>query len=137
MPEPITPAAATLVGAGMAVPVLAVAGVSLGIRFDVLIAGFAGAMAAMVLLDTVPRTSDTWLELLRTTVRRLGVALASAAVAGYLSPVVAALLGALLPAGSVAALPAVERAGAFLLGGGAQRFLKAAIDRTVRKVEEA
>jgi len=134
--EPITPTAATLTASGVAVPVLAVAGVSLGLRVDVLIAGFAGAMAAIVLLDTVPHSSDTWAELLRTTSHRLGVAIASAALAGYLSPVAAAMLGAMLPAGAAAALPAIERACAFLLGGGAQRILKALIDKAVRKVEE-
>lgn len=57
-------AAATLVATGIALPLLASApavvpqivvfGIALGLRADVLVAGFAGALVAIVLLDTVP-----------------------------------------------------------------------------------
>jgi hypothetical protein len=98
MPEPIlSPAAgATLTVAGAALPVLQAAahaaptlqlfGVSLGLRADVLMAGFFGSLVAMVLLNSVPAVGDTVRELLRTSMRRAMVALASSATAGYATP---------------------------------------------------
>lgn len=97
MPEPIPSAAVvTLTAATGALPVLQAAaqvaptivlfGVPLGLRADVLMAGFAGSLVAMALLNSVPATGDTWRELLRTSLRRVMVALASSATAGYLTP---------------------------------------------------
>jgi hypothetical protein len=86
MPEPTSSAAATLVGQALAVPALTVAGISLGVRPDVLLAGFCGAVAAIGLLNTVPSTGDTLLELVRTSVRRVGVTVGSAVTAGYIAP---------------------------------------------------
>jgi hypothetical protein len=98
MPEPIHSAAAgaTLAVAGATLPVLQAAahaaptlellGVPLGLRADVLMAGFFGSLVAMALLNTVPATGDTWRELLRTSLRRMMVALASSATAGYTTP---------------------------------------------------
>lgn len=98
MAEPIPSAAAavTLTAAAGALPVLQAAahavptielfGVPLGLRADVLIAGFLGSLVAMALLNSVPGSSDTWRELLRTSLRRIMVALASAATAGYTTP---------------------------------------------------
>lgn len=65
MPEPITPAAATLASATAAVPTLVAFGVNLGLRPDVLVAGFAGALVAIVLLGSVPSDGDTWRHLAR------------------------------------------------------------------------
>jgi hypothetical protein len=63
MPEPLTAATGTLILTGAAVPMLTIAGVSLGVRADILLAGFLGAVAALALLNTVPAKDDTWCEL--------------------------------------------------------------------------
>lgn len=118
MPDPVSATgAATLAMTGVAVPILTVWGVSLGLRADVLLAGFLGAIAAIALLNTVPSTGDTWRELLRTTMRRAIVALVSAVVAGYLIPVLTNEHSAL----------ANLLSGAFIVGAGAQKALAAAI----------
>lgn len=138
MADPISPTAATLAASSVTAVPLVIAGVSLGLQVDVLIAGLAGAVAAIVLLDSVPRTNDSWRELLRSTGKRVSVAVVSAAVAGYLSPVAAAILGGVLPATAADPLGrATALACALILGGGAQRFLKALVDRGARKIEEA
>lgn len=122
MPEPTTTAAGLLtVATGTATSAVITAfGVSLGLRVDVLIAGFAGALVAIILLNAVPGSSDTWRELLRTTVRRMFVAFASSLTAGYLAPL--ALLAAQLP-------DSLLLGGAFAVGGGAQQVLVFAIRR--------
>lgn len=120
MPEPITPAAATLAAATAAVPALTAFGVNLGLRADVLVAGFAGALVAIVLLGSVPSEGDTWQHLIRTTGRRVAVALASSLTAGYLTPLT--LLLANLPEALLLGV-------AFAVGGGAQRVLLAMISR--------
>lgn len=104
----------------IAVPALTVAGVPLGLRPDLLIAGFSGSIVAIVLLNTVPRTGDTWAELLRTTVRRMFVALSSSLTAGYLAPM--ALLVANLP-------DALLLGCTFSVGAGAQQVLIFAIKK--------
>lgn len=132
MPDPTIPTAAVAAAAltttgAVAVPVLTVAGVSLGLRPDVLVAGLAGALCAIALLDAVPSTGDSWRELLRTSGRRVVVALASALTAGYTVPLVArADLG-----------QAVELAGAFLVGAGAQRLLRRWLAREERRIDPA
>ena len=116
MPEPTTTAAGviTVVTATATSTMITAFGVSLGLRVDVLIAGFAGALVAIILLNAVPGSSDTWRELLRTTVRRMAVAFASSLTAGYLAPM--ALLAAALP-------DSLLLGGAFAVGGGAQQVL--------------
>ncbi|PZO17665.1 MAG: hypothetical protein DCF26_09325 [Burkholderiales bacterium] len=92
----------------------------LGLRPDVLVAGFAGALVAIVLLGSVPPGGDTWQHLVRTTMRRIAVSVASSLTAGYLTPLVllisqppdSLLLGA-----------------SFAVGGGAQKVLLWAIAR--------
>lgn len=116
MPEPLSTSAATLAGATVAVPALTLLGVPLGLRPDVLVAGFSGALVAIVLLNSVPGTTDTWRELLRTTARRIAVAVASSLTAGYLVPLAPADGGGLLGL-------------AFVAGAGAQQALRAAIER--------
>lgn len=115
MPEPTTTTAAavTLVAASTTVPVLAVFGVPLGLRVDFLVAGFGGSIVAMVLLNIVPSTGDTWKNLLRDTTRRMLVALASSMTSGYLTPNV--LLLGNIPLSMVLGV-------AFAVGGGAQWF---------------
>ena len=128
MAEPITQAAAIFAASAAAVPVLTIAGIPLGLRADELLAGFSGAIAAMALLDSVPSTGDTARELLRTTFRRVGVAVASALTAGYCVPFV----GSFLPVPGAAELGL-----SFIVGGGAQRILKALIERVAKKTEAA
>lgn len=121
MPEPTTTSTAlTLATATLSVPALTAFGVPLGLRADVLMAGFSGALAAVILLNTVPGGMDTWLELLRTTLRRMGVVLASAITAGYLTPI-AAVAGGLSDPNTLGV--------AFAVGGGARWVLQWAIRR--------
>lgn len=88
MPD-ITAKTATLLASTVTVSSLEVAGVPLGLRPDLLIAGFSGSLAAIVLLNTVPSSGDTWRSLLRTTTRRMAVAATSSLTAGYLTPMFA------------------------------------------------
>lgn len=121
MPEPTaTAAAVTLAAATATVPSLIAFGVPLGLRPDLLIAGFAGSLVAIVLLNSVPEVGDTWRALVRTTLRRMAVALASSLTAGYLTPL--ALLAANFPESLVLG-------GAFAVGGGAQQVLMFIIRR--------
>lgn len=116
MPEPTTTTAAvvTLAAAGAAVPVLTVLGIPLGLRADLLIAGFAGGLVAIVLLNSVPDTADTWREMVRLGLRRIMVAVCSALTAGYVTPL--AQLLANVP-------PALVLGCAFAVGCGAQKVL--------------
>lgn len=117
MPEPTsttTAAVATYAAAGLSVPVITAFGIPLGLRADVLIAGFFGSLVAIILLNSVPSEGDTWEHLVRTTFKRMFVAVASSVTAGYLTPL--ALLLANLP-------DALLLSVAFGVGGGAQRVL--------------
>jgi len=119
MPEPTLTAAATLAGATLAVPALTAFGIPLGLRPDLLIAGFSGSIVAITLLNTVPANGDTWRELVRTSLRRVAVAIASSLTAGYVTPMVAALL---------TSDPALLGSG-FVVGAGAQQALAKLIER--------
>jgi hypothetical protein len=121
MPEPaVTAATTTLAAATAAVPALTAFGVNLGLRPDVLVAGFAGALAAIVLLNSVPTEGDTWAHLLRTTWRRIAVAIASSLVAGYLTPTLML---------AIHMADALMLGVAFATGAGAQKVLRRAIER--------
>lgn len=121
MPEPTsTAAAATLTAIPTTIPMVIIFGVPLGLRPDMLIAGFFGSLVAIILLNSVPSEGDTWQHLLRTTFKRMFVALASSLTAGYLTPL--ALLLANVPD------PLILSA-AFAVGGGAQKVLVAGITR--------
>jgi len=122
MPEPTstTVAVATLAAASVSMPMLTLFGVPLGLRADLLIAGFFGSLVAIILLNSVPGGDDTWPELTRTTLRRMFVAVASSLTAGYLTPL--ALLLASLP-------DPLLLSAAFGVGGGAQRVLVFVIAR--------
>ena len=123
MPEPTSTtavAAATYAAAGLTVPMLTAFGVPLGLRADVLIAGFFGSLVAIILLNSVPSEGDTWQHLVRSTFKRMFVAIASSITAGYLTPM--ALLMANLP-------DPMFMGAAFAVGGGAQHVLKKAIAR--------
>lgn len=114
MLEPTSSATATLIMTGVTVPALTAFGVSLGLRPDVLVAGLFGACVAIILLDTVPSSGDTWRELLRTSFKRMAVACASSLTAGYLTPLV--LLAFNVPLELLLSM-------AFLVGVSAQRYL--------------
>lgn len=120
MPEPTSTAVATVATAAATVPALTAFGVPLGLRPELLVAGFAGALVAIVLLNAVPGASDTWRELLRTTTRRIFAAVASSLTAGYLTPMLAA---------GVAISEPVLLGLAFAAGAGAQQLLRKAIAR--------
>jgi hypothetical protein len=119
MPEPTS--SVTAVTAAISIPMITLAGISLGLRADLLVAGFFGALVAIILLNTVPDTGgDTFGHLIRTTLRRMFVSVASSVTAGYLAPLIALL----------AQLPDALLLGvAFAIGGGAQRVLIFSIRR--------
>ena len=114
MPEPASTAAVTIAAASLAMPALTAFGVPLGLRADLLIAGFAGSLVAIILLNSVPGANDTWRHLLQTTLRRMAVACASSITAGYMTPL--ALLMANVPESLLLST-------AFLVGTGAQKVL--------------
>lgn len=114
MPEPTTTAIVTLGSAAVASTALTAFGVPLGLRADLLIAGFSGSLVAIILLNTVPALGDTWLSLVRTSARRMAVACTSSITAGYLTPL--ALLVANLPESLLLSM-------AFLVGAFAQKVL--------------
>ena len=90
MPEPTSTAAvATLAATAVTVPALTAFGIPLGLRPDLLLAGFNGALVAIILLNSVPGTSDTVRELIRLSFRRMAVAFASSLTAGYVTPMAA------------------------------------------------
>ncbi|GEM_PF-1037439 len=122
MPEPTSTAAGivTVATAAVSTSALTAFGVPLGLRVDLLIAGFAGSLVAITLLNTVPSSGDTWWHLVRTTGRRMAVALASATTAGYTTPL--ALLAANVPEALLLSM-------AFLVGACAQRVLASFADR--------
>lgn len=124
MPEPTSSTmlagAAALAPPALAVPILTILGIPLGLRADVLMAGFCGAIAAISLLNTVPSTGDTWRELLRTSVKRVGVSVGSAVLAGYVAPILALVNG--IPDPMILGM-------AFIAGAGAPQILPWLIQR--------
>lgn len=122
MAEPTSTAvaAATLVAAGVSVPFLTAFGVPLGLRIDILIAGFAGSLVAIILLNTVPASDETLVGLLRATVKRMAFVLASSLTAGYLTPLT--LMVSNIP-------DPLFLCAAFAVGGGAQKVLVWSIQR--------
>lgn len=123
MPEPTsttTVAVATLTATSVSIPMVSFFGVQTGLRPDMLIAGFFGSLVAIILLNSVPGDSDTWPALVRTTFKRMFVALASSLTSGYLSPMVALAINMQDP---------LLMGCAFAVGAGAQRVLSGAISR--------
>lgn len=114
MPEPTATAIITIGGAAVASTALSVLGVPLGLRADVLVAGFLGSLVAIILLNTVPQVVDTWRGLVRTSFRRMAVAFASSITAGYLTPL--SLLVANMPEPALLGM-------ALLIGAFAQQVL--------------
>jgi len=126
MPEPTSTAATTLIAASATVPTLAAFGVPLGLRPDVLIAGFAGSLVAIILLNSVPSVDGSLVGLLRSTTRRMAVAFASSLTAGYLTPIM--LMINVLPDPLLLGV-------AFVVGGGAQRIYAAVINRFSKQTD--
>ena len=123
VPEPASTATATIAASAVAVPALTMLGVPLGLRADVLVAGFSGALAAIALLNSVPAGGDSWQAMVRTALRRMSVALTSSLTAGYITPLALTL----------AAMPQeLLLGGAFVVGGGAQQVLATVIRRLQR-----
>lgn len=135
MPEPtvaaaglpfVVPAAAVpvLLAAPDYAPQLVMFGIQLGLRADVLLAGFAGAVAAITLLNSVPSSGDTLRELARTSLKRVGVAVGSAVTAGYIAPLFAFFQG--IPESLVLGV-------AFVVGAGSLQLLPWLIERFGKK----
>jgi hypothetical protein len=120
MPEPTSTATATIASAMVGTSAITLLGIPLGLRSDMLVAGFAGSLVSIILLNTVPPYGDTWRDLIRTTMRRMFVSIASSLTAGYLTPMV--MLAVALPD------PLVMGA-AFGTGAGAQKLLISIITR--------
>lgn len=141
MPEPTSSAAtATVVATSLVLPLVATAptlapqiiifGVSVGLRADVLLAGFFGALAALAFFDTVPSSGDTLKELVLTTWRRMWHMLASAVVAGYLTPLMMLLDGDRLKIPEVLMLSV-----AFVVGAGARHQLAKFVKKQEAKTD--
>lgn len=122
MPEPVATTVATLVSATIIVPAITAFGIPLGLRADLMIAGFSGGLVSIILLATVPSSGDTWRALLNDTGRRMAVVFASSLTAGYLTPL--AMLIANVP-------EPLLLGSAFVVGGGAQHVLAGLIRRFV------
>jgi hypothetical protein len=125
MPEPTTTAIVTIAAAAASVPVLTAFGVPLGIRPDLLIAGFAGSIVCITLLDSVPTMGDSMRQLVNTTIKRMFVAAASSITAGYLTPMVQ-LANPGIPDSLILGI-------AFAVGGGAQNVMAAAMSRVTKQ----
>lgn len=119
MPEPTSTAAVTLAATAVTVPALTAFGIPLGLRPDLLLAGFNGALVAIILLNTVPGSSDTVRELIRLSFRRMAVAFASSLTAGYATPMAASMF---------TSDPSLFLT-AFAVGAGAQWVLRSLINR--------
>jgi hypothetical protein len=137
MPEPTSTAlgTATAVALGATVPILGtiataapqivILGVATGLRADILLAGFGGAVCAIAFFNAVPSTGDTWRELVRTAFKRAGFTLASAVAAGYLTPL-------LMLADGLLSVPIPEKlvlSVGFAAGLGAQRWMSRLLKR--------
>lgn len=123
MSEPVTTLGAPAITAGA----ITLFGVSLGIRPDLLIAGFLGSCVAIVLLNAVPASGDTWQHMLKTSWRRVTVAGSSALCAAYCAPLAPLVLDTdakMLGAG-------------FVVGAGAQWILAAMVQRFGGKKPDA
>ena len=127
MPEPVSTAAVanlSFLAAGASGTAVTLFGISTGMDATMTLVGFIGSCCAMVLLNTVPASDDTWKDLLRVTWRRMFVAMASACTAAYITPMVL----------ERAAEPSIATicGAAFIVGGSAQ-YILAAVTRKFSK----
>lgn len=128
MAEPTSSALVTVASAVVSTSALTAFGVPLGLRADVLLAGFLGSLIAIILLNTVPGSSDTTRDMVRLAFRRMAVAWASSITAGYLTPLV--LLVVIVPESALLSM-------ACIVGAGAQSFLRALIGKYLPKQNQA
>jgi len=143
MPDPTLPGAAVVAGAGAVsvaalqvapaiAPQLVVFGYALGLRADVLVAGFAGAVVALTFFNSVPSSGDTLRHLVETTLWRMWWCLASSLTAGYMTPLM------LLLEGPQFRIPEqLMFSVAFVIGVGAQRLLGRFLQRAERQISGA
>lgn len=114
--------AGLMAGAGsVPVPVLTILGVSLGLRPDILFAGFCGALVSILLLNSVPLVGEGVSARISNTVQRLFVALSSSVSAGYLTPLIVSIIPAMSEPWVLGS--------AFVIGGGARVMLQNFIKR--------
>lgn len=92
MAEPTSTATATIAVAAGTIPVLTILGIPLGVRPEILFAGFFGGLVGIALLNTVPAVSSGAWGALWTATRRMCVTLASSLTAGYIAPMLAGLV---------------------------------------------
>lgn len=116
------PTSSTAAAVAVAAPAVTIMGVATGLQPAMLLAGFVGAIIALIFMDAAGQPGDTAAVLVRTTIRRALVAAASALVAGYATPILIAF---------VPALDAGRFGVAAFVGGGAQPIFKALIARLV------
>ena len=129
MAEPTSTATAvTIASAAVSTSALTAFGVPLGLRADVLLAGFLGSLIAIILLNTVPGNNDPLRDMVRLAFRRMAVAGASSLTAGYLTPLV--LLVANVPESVLLSM-------ACIVGAGAQSFLRSFIGKYLPKQGQA
>lgn len=147
MPEPLhSGATAVVTGAAMVpvlnavpayVPQIIIFGYAVGLRADVLLAGFAGSVVAIAFFNAVPSTGDTRWELARTSWRRMWHCLACALTAGYLTPLLLLLDGLLVIGGEKVRIPeSLTLSVAFVAGAGAQRILGRFIKKAAQDDQE-
>lgn len=110
------------------VPHIVVFGFAVGLRADVLLAGFGGSVVAIAFFNAVPSTGDTVGALLRDSWRRMWWCLASSLTAGYITPLM------LLADGAQLRIPdSLMLSAAFVVGAAAQsilgRYIKRGEDR--------
>lgn len=121
MPEPTS---STVVAIAVTATGLTVLGVATNLQPHILLAGFAGGLWALSYQAPAPL------------LRRVFATIGASIVAGYLAPVVSAILKAPLPATMTAEV--IESAAAFLTGLTSQSVLGPAILRiAARKADEA
>lgn len=99
-------------GAAVTTGVVSIAGVALGLQYDVLAAGLAGGLWSLTYRDSEPG----WMGL----AKRGGSAIVASLVAGYLTPLGAVLLTQIAPASTadLLRLPAAALIGLFAHRGG-------------------
>ncbi len=124
--EPISTTAGITFASGAATATaVQLLGVTLGLRPDLLFAGFIGVICAIFFLNAEPRSEDTFADLLKTSLRRLLLIVVSVLAACFIAPVVPSFVTL-----SGGAETIVERASAFIVG----CFLQALLVRIGKKV---
>ena len=143
MPEPTSTAsitAAAAVAGAIPAGIIVIFGVSLGLRVDVLVAGFSGALCALALLpngEAAAAPADNLFDFVRAGLQRLMRSLASSLVAGYTAMPATHLIGAPFPSALDFVAGPGTLAMACIIGAGSQTLLPLTIDRLARIVGES